>query len=210
VDSRRFLITTGRTAGVALYEAASAVECRRGDRAVVRTPRGLELGTVLCAASTEHTRYLSANAVGELVRLTSADDEARSAEMNVLAERVFESARALAEFESIELVDAEALFDGRRVLLQCLAPADFDATRLVTGLSQHYGVEVMLENLASEPPEPTQGGCGKPGCGHGEAGCSSCGTGGCSTCSAGQKIDLRDYFAHLRTKMESQGRVALL
>ena len=64
---------------------------------------------------------------------------------------------------------------------------------------------IRLENLSLPKEEHEHGGCDKPDCGRESGGgCSTCSTGGgCSTCGSG-KTDLREYFGHLRTKMESR------
>ena len=116
-------------------------------------------------------------------------------------------------------MDVELLCDGTAIL-HGLPWAECDATPLFEELSARFGVSVRLLDLSQIPtptPEPSSGGCGKPGCGSEAGGCStgSCGTGGgCSTgsCSKGSvksADELTAYFADLRRKMEATTRTPL-
>jgi hypothetical protein len=110
----------------------------------------------------------------------------------------------------LSILDAEAFFDLRHALLHILHPNPEDLGAFAETLSQRTGIVVHLANLAI-PAEIEEHGCGKPDCGGGEGGCSSCSTGGCSTgCgTGGSAVDLRPYFAHLRDQMEASQRVPL-
>jgi hypothetical protein len=149
------------------------------------------------------------------VRRASEADEAEARRLRALAHVVFAEARRLTAEGGLpfEILDVELLLDGRRAIVQHLRWADCDYDPFAEALGRAQGVEVFMEDLAL-PPSPAaeeHGGCGQPGCGraNGGGGCSSCGTGGgCSSC--GGKVDMREYFAHLRTKMEQKQRVPLL
>lgn len=210
-SASQFVVSHGKSAGLGCFTADVPVALRRGDRVVVRTRRGLELGTVLCPASVRQARLLHA-ASGPLVRRATAADEETAAHLEALAQQLFADARLLvAELAlPLEVVDVELLLEGRRAILQHLSVTECDYAPLVAELSRRHGLEVFLENLA-HPAAPEEdeahAGCGKPDCGKsGGGGCSSCGTGGgCSTGCGSSGVDLRAYFAHLRGKMEENG-----
>ena len=116
----------------------------------------------------------------------------------------------------IQVLDVELLFDGSCAIFHIVGPADCDWSPLSAALEADAGLTVRFENLAAGAPheeheehEEHAGGCGKPDCGRGEGGCSSCGSGGCGSCGK-DPVDLRPYFAHLRAKMEAEGRTSLL
>lgn len=207
-----YLVQYGKPGFVGRFRPADAEPHARGDRVVVRSRRGLELGTVLC----EPAARFDAPDDGDLVRrATDAEaDESRGANLLAAAQsRVEEAGLPLA------LVDVEVLLDGSAVL-HALPWAECDATALFEELSAGFGGPVRLLDLSRGPvtPDEPSGGCGKPGCGSESGGCSSCGTGGgCSTgsCSKGSvksADDLTAYFRDLRTKMEHQsnGRTPLV
>lgn len=210
----QYVVSHGKGGALGVFGTPQAFALRRGARVVLRTARGLELGTVLDVATLRQARLLGAASAGQLLRPLTAEDEAQQSEREALARQIFETSRAWASRDgrAIEILDAEVLFDGRQAILQFLG-SDIDLDPFAQSLEQHFQCEIRLENLAAVPSpddHEEEAGCGKPDCGRGEGGCSSCSTGGgCSSCGSG-KVDMTAYFAHLRAKMESQNRVSLL
>lgn len=204
------LVQYGRLAHVA-RAACGSQRFVRGDRSVLLGPRGLELATVLCEVA-ENTAPES-----ELLRLATLDDIA-AAERN----EAF-GLELLAAAESdlpISFIDVEVTLDRAGAVLHALPFADCDASPLLAALSDRFGLAVRLLDLsrtpvAADPPDPEKATCGKPDCGSGSGGCTSCSTGGgCSTgsCSRGSvksAAELTAYFADLRSKMEA-ARVPLV
>ena len=76
------LVRYGRLGWVGLFTAPVGVVAERGDRVVVRTPRGLELGETLSAAGETHVG--EATAGGEIIRVATEED--RSARVHVPGE----------------------------------------------------------------------------------------------------------------------------
>ena len=210
-----YLVNHGSGGAVGRFAAGPGLTCARGDRVVVESRRGLELGAVLCPTTPRHARLLADPALGRLVRRATEADEAEARRLRALSHVVFAEARRLAAETGMpfEILDVELLLDGRRAIVQHLRWADCDYGPFAEALGRTRGVEVFMEDLALPPTDATEehGGCGEPGCGRakGGGGCSSCGPGGgCSSC--GGKVDMRDYFSHLRAKMEQKQRVPLL
>jgi cell fate regulator YaaT (PSP1 superfamily) len=205
----QYLVGYGKSGALGVFMAGSPLTLRRGMSVIVRTPRGVELGHVRGPATLRQARVLGAVASGELLRCATAADEDQRACLAQRAEQLFASSRQLArqQFLTIEVLDVELLFDGQRAILQYVGD-DVRLEAYAQELTRCAGVEVQLENLAA-PQEEHDAGCGKPDCGRGGGGCTSCGSdGGCASCGS-HKVDLRDYFAHLRTQMESR-RMPLL
>jgi hypothetical protein len=201
------LVQYGRPGYVGRFRAAAALE--RGARVVVRGPRGLELGTVLCPAS---ERFTGVDDEGELLRPATAADDAAADRAATLARDLLDAADALAAGLPVAFPDAEVALDGASAVLHALPWAGCDLDPVLVALSDRFGLVVRLLDLSRtpanpDPPDPATATCGKPDCGSG--GCSSCGTGGgCSTgsCSRGavkSAAELTAYFADLRDKMEA-------
>lgn len=213
-----FLVSYGKSGAFGRFAPAEPLTLVRGDRVVVQSARGLELGSVLCAGTEGHARLLGRDAVGRLLRRAGADDDDAAARCTRLARTLFDDALALVQEDglALDILDTEVLLDGRQAIVQCLGDAATTAQTLAARLSQRHQLTILLENLA-EPALPAHeestGGCGKPDCGrlNGKSGgCSDCSSGGgCSSCGSGH-VDLRAYFAHLRTQMESRQRTPLL
>jgi hypothetical protein len=207
----QFVVSFGKSGALGVFNAPMPFVLRRGDQVVVHTERGIEVGSVLCPATIRQARLLGAGAAGALLRPLGADDAARLPELRRLSQRLFDAARDGAEAHrlAVEILDVELLLDGRHAIVQFVGnEAGLDA--LAHGLEQAFPVEIRLENLA--PPrsraddEPR---CDKPDCGRNAGGCTTCSTGGgCSSCGSA-RVDMRDYFAHLRDKMEKNQRRSL-
>jgi hypothetical protein len=206
MDTLEYLLSYGQRGDFGRFRAARPLACRRGDRAVVRSHRGLELAEVLCPARPGHATFLPNTSVGELLRLATPADEESAARMRTRGQELFGRAAALAAALGLplEVLDAEVLLDGRHADLHHLRWADCDVRPLVSALSREFDLYLTLTDLSG--PAAAAQGCGREGCGGGN--CGSCGSGGCATCgsSAG---DVQAYFAELRERM-ARGRTALL
>lgn len=200
------LVQYGRPGYVGRFRAECAME--RGTRVVVRGPRGLEIGSVLCAAS---ERFTGVDEDGVLLRAATPADDAAADRAAALARRLLEAADDLAAGLPVAFPDAEVALDAAAAVLHALPWAGCDLDPVLVALADRFGLPVRLLDLSRDaanpdPPEPAAT-CGKPDCGSG--GCSSCGTGGgCASgsCSRGvvkSAAELTAYFADLRGKMEA-------
>ena len=200
-----YLVQYGRPGFVGRFRSGLG-ELMRGDRVVIRGPRGSEIGAVLAPLA---DRFTHTAVDGNLLRAATAEDDANA---ELLEARGLE---LLAAADSADLplafVDVETTLDGAAIL-HALPWGECDASPWLAELSRRFNLAVRLLDLSRTPTpteEPEPAGCGKPGCGSSAGGCSSCGTGGgCSTgsCSSGKvksAEELTAYFADLRGKMEA-------
>jgi len=199
MNSLRYLVNYGNAAFLGRFVGDARRD--RGDRVVLRTLRGLEIGSVLC----EDSSTLPSD--GDLVRHASSDEEnqhSRNRDAAALALHQIDSADVL-------IVDLEYLLDDSPAFASVVADPSSDLNSLGDSLSRQLNRPVLIQNLGIAPaPAPAASGCGKPGCGSTPGGgCGDCGTGGgCSTgsCSKGSVKnagELTDYFAGLRKQMEA-------
>lgn len=211
MTTTEYLVTHGCTGEFARFRAVEPGEFRRGDRVVVRSARGLELGEVLCPSTARHAGALPDAFGGELLRRASAEDEQIAAGMREQAQRLFDDGRRLAVELNLplEILDVEILLDGHQVVLYHVCWQECDERPLVSALSKKYEALVALRDLALPAGAA---GCGLPNCSNKDGkGCSSCGTGGCSTCgSKTMAKDVQDYFAGLRQQMDERRRTSLV
>lgn len=160
------LVRYGRLGWVGLFTTAAGVVAGRGDRVVVRTLRGLELGETLSVTGGTHVGEVTAG--GEIIRVATEKDRSgavnESADMDGLLNLVRKSD------ERLEPVDAEVLLDGRTAVVYCLGDVGADSERLAIDLSTRTGQDVRLSPVFDPPPR---------GCGSGGGG--GCGSGGCGT-----------------------------
>lgn len=210
-----FLVSHGRSGVIGAFTLTEPLPIGRGQTVIVQTARGVEIGTVLGPASIRQARLFGASSSGALLRRVTDQDETRRSELAQIEQQIFEIARAWATRAdlAIEILDVDLLFDGQQAIVQFLGK-DTDTEKFAQALEQHFDLTIRLENLAvpSAPEEHEHGGCDKPDCGRtadGGGGCTTCSTGGgCSSCGSA-KVDMREYFGHLRTKMETNQRIPL-
>lgn len=218
MTEREYLVSHGSAGDFGRFRAAGSLPLQRGDRVVVRSQLGLELGVVMCAATERHARMLEQRFVGDLLRRAGPEDEQAAEQMRERGQRLFEDGRRLlAELDlPLELLDVEVLLDGRHATLHHVRWGECDERPFLSTLSQRHEVQLALQDLVVPASDRSDegGGCGKPDCGRGAGGsCDSCGTGGsCSTgCgSAAATQEVLAYFAGLREKMENRHRTPLL
>lgn len=209
------LVQFGVSGFVGRFRSAEAVS--RGETVVVRSPRGVELGTVLGDVVDRFANQLDESAGGELLRPATDIDLIDAASARELGSRLLAAAEGAEQ--PVAFLDAEVTLDRRGAVLHVLPFADCDLGPFLAELSDRFGMAVRLLDLrgtptVSDPPEPKTS-CG-PDCGTKDCSSGGCGTGkgGCSTgsCSKGKvksAAELTAYFADLRRQMEATGRVPL-
>ncbi len=202
-----YLIAYGALGDFGRFRPARLLKCRRGDRVVIRTHRGVELGEVLRDATPGHAQYLPNTTVGTLLRLTTGEDDLVAATMRERAAQLCDEARKQTESLGLPLVvlDAEMLLDGEHAALHFVRSTECDVRPLVSGLSTRFAVHLLVEDLTSErKSEHSCGSCGSGG------GCGDCGSGGCGSCGSAKPEEAQAHFAGLREEMMAQSRVPLL
>lgn len=169
-------VRVGLLGQIGRFAAEGGGRFARGNRVVLRTARGLEVGEVLSAAE---------NVPGEvdgalLRRLTVEDDlllarlEKNKGEALLRCEEALKS-RGM----DVVLIDVEHLFDGKSLFFYFLGDTSPELDAITAELANAYDSEVQFQKFS----DALTVGCG-PGCGTEAATGSGCGTsgGGCSSC----------------------------
>src|SRR5438270_3986467 len=148
-SEREYVIRYGLLGDFGRFRPAAAVDCRRGDLAVVHSPRGLEVGEVLCPATPQHALSLPEATAGTLLRLATEEDERAVNRARQLGQEVFDEARRGAEALALplEVIDVEVLLDSDRAVLHLIHWADADLRDLVSALSKRFSMHVLLQDL---------------------------------------------------------------
>lgn len=203
-ESTVHLVQYGRPGFLGRFRGSHALS--RGDRVLIRSPRGLELAEVLLPGDSRQ-----ADDDGDVLRAASPEDDLELEDLNRRGQDLLASAMVRAEATALPLafVDVEVTLDGVAVL-HALPWAECDATGLLDSLAEASGLVVRLLDLSHGPrPAANSTGCGKPGCGSEGGGCSSCGSncssGSCSRGAIKSPEEMTTYFAELRSKMEAAG-----
>ena len=217
METEEYLVAFGQSGDFGRFRAAASLRPQRGERVVVRGPRGVEIAEVLRPAAPGHAHFLPNTTVGQLLRRLTEDDERNERALRLRGQQLFERGQRLIEELKLPLVllDVEVLLDGEHAVLHHLRDADAEVRAFVSTLSREFALHIALVDMSGprsleeeESAEPL--GCGRPHCGQGEdGGCGSCGSGGCGSCGAAKPQEDELHFAELRERMEHP-RTALL
>jgi hypothetical protein len=160
----RYLVRYGTVPEVARF--VSELSLTRGDTVVVRSPRGLQLGTVL-----ERERSLESTMTDDvpaIERRAEPADLAMAARLQRACETEYpEWCRRISEWQlAVELLDLEWTLDGRKQILYVLTERGPDATRLALQAAAAGLGPIEVQPVQHEGPVPVAGhGCGSGGCG---------------------------------------------
>lgn len=212
-----YLLSYGLVGDFGRFRALQPLTCRRGDRAVVQSHRGLEIAEILREATPQHAHFLPNTSVGQLVRLATPEDERTEKQMRQRAQELLsKGAEVLGQLAlPMMFLDAEVLLDGEHGVLHHLCWESCDVRPLVSTLSRTFHLHIALTDLSNSgqrgKQEEEHNGCGQDQCGSGN--CGSCSSGGCGTCGTANNPtsdEMRDHFARLRQAMEKQTGMPLL
>jgi cell fate regulator YaaT (PSP1 superfamily) len=173
--SSAYLVAYGAMRHIGRFGADASAH-QRGDRVVVRTPRGAELGEVLAPIRVPEvppSPILRAAGAADLERIERFEAE-RPARLAQVEQLLAEGAWPIA------LVDVEALLDEGRLVVSYLGPRRLDMAGLRARLQARIGLDVLFEPVGRDEDEPQAdhacgaGGCGSGGCGTDSGGCAGC------------------------------------
>jgi cell fate regulator YaaT (PSP1 superfamily) len=175
--SRSTLVRYGTIAEVARFVNASDVAFRRGERVVVRTHRGIEVGTMLEESpplgDTSRATVDDPQQPADFQILRTATDEDLWTVENLKVEcqRQFDIwRRRIADWKlRLELIDLERTLDNSKLILYVLNDRGPECTRLaLQAAAAGLGI-VEVQPVGPDgvrPPEQASG-CGTGGCGSG-------------------------------------------
>ncbi len=141
----------------------------RGDRVVLRSDRGTEIGEVLCLATERTSKFLINPTQGTILRSASLDDlgsEGRIAErarLGMAACREFAANRRL----QMDLVDVEAIFGDERMVFYYVSEKRVDFRDLVKDLARALQTRIEMRQIGVRDEAKLladYGDCGKPVC----------------------------------------------
>jgi cell fate regulator YaaT (PSP1 superfamily) len=175
--TRFHLVRVGAMGQIGRFAAVDALRYPRHCRVVVRTRRGLEIGSVLSPPDDSDNAADDVRSFpdGELLRGMTIEDELLQARLESHRHQAYEAcARMLTEDRvPAVLVDVEHLFDGQGLFFYFLGELPQEVERLTGRLAEAYEAKVQFRKFTETLIE----GCG-PGCGteeaKGQGGCESC------------------------------------
>lgn len=141
----------------------------RGDRVIVRTERGLEVGEVLLEATERAVSFLHNPPQGQILRKMTADDQREANRIRRLApEEMARCERIIRELGlQMDLVDVEHIFGGERIIVYYLADGRVDFRELVKRLAAEFRTRIEMRQIGVRDEAKLladYGDCGKPVC----------------------------------------------
>jgi cell fate regulator YaaT (PSP1 superfamily) len=164
-----FVVRYGQMRHLGEYEAVDSRDFRRGDRVLLRSDRGTEVGEVLCRASDRTASFMANPFRGQILREASPDDlssESRLVErerQGLVACREFAARRRL----QMDLVDVEAIFGGERIVFYYVSEKRVDFRELVKDLARAMQTRIEMRQIGVRDEAKLladYGDCGKPVC----------------------------------------------
>jgi cell fate regulator YaaT (PSP1 superfamily) len=164
-----YVVRYGAMRFLGVFSAANGREYPRGASVIARTERGLEAGEVLCEATAEVVGRMKEPAAGQILREMTGEDR------NEL-ERISQQARQEIEIcqqhvdrlgLNMQLVDAEHIFGGERVVIYYLAESRVDFRELVRVLAGEFQTRIEMRQIGVRDEAKLladYGDCGCPVC----------------------------------------------
>jgi cell fate regulator YaaT (PSP1 superfamily) len=164
-----YVVRYGQMRFLGEFTGVAGQEHPRGQRVLVRSDRGTEIGEVLCAATPRTARLLENPARGEVLRPATAEDLA--AESRLAAVRDSGFSRCL-EFIArrrlqMNLVDVEVVFGRERIVFYYLSEKRVDFRELVKDLARAMQTRIEMRQIGVRDEAKLladYGDCGKPVC----------------------------------------------
>jgi cell fate regulator YaaT (PSP1 superfamily) len=143
---------------------------KRGQRVVIKSDRGQEMGEIVCpSASACFRQNVSEKVVGEVLRFATHADEIEERHMHDGEERelAFCRERIAARGLPMRLVQAEHLFGGDRIIFYFLSESRVDFRALVRDLAHEFQTRIEMRQIGARDEARLLGDyerCGRPLC----------------------------------------------
>ena len=165
-----YIVRYGSTRNVAEFSARAEPMFLRHSPVVVRTDRGTEWGEVLCPATEQTRAYLgNQEAIGKILRTASEEDHRQRDELWQRERDEFAGCQEMIAERKLQmqLVDAEHLFGGERLIFYYLAEQRVDFRELVKALAKQFKSRIEMRQIGVRDEAKLladYGDCGKPTC----------------------------------------------
>ena len=164
-----YVVRYGAMRFLGVFSTAGGREYRRGASVIARTDRGLEAGEVLCEATTEAVGRLKDPGGGQILREMTAEDRHDLARIQHQAQQEIEVCQQHIERLGLkmQLVDAEHIFGGERVVIYYLAESRVDFRELVRLLAGEFQTRIEMRQIGVRDEAKLladYGDCGCPVC----------------------------------------------
>lgn len=164
-----YVVRHGRMRILSECHGAPGETFERGQRVIVRSDRGMEMGEVLCPMSERAAGLLKNQEPREILRAAEPADLDREAELPQLEKKAFATCLELIEKRRMRmnLVDVEILLGRDRAIFYYLAEKRVDFRELVKDLARTLRTRIEMRQIGVRDEAKLladYGDCGKPVC----------------------------------------------
>ena len=164
-----FVVRYGQMRQIGEYEGVEGWAHPRGEKVIVRSDRGTELGEVLCPATARTADFLENPFRGQILRVAAPEDLAAESR---LVDRERQGLAACRDFAGrrrlqMDLVDVEAIFGGERMVFYYVSEKRVDFRELVKDLARAMQTRIEMRQIGVRDEAKLladYGDCGKPVC----------------------------------------------
>lgn len=165
----KYIVRHGAMRFLGEYESGEEEAYGRGDEVVIRSDRGFEVGQVLCEANPRAIELIKEATRGPIVRPLGPEDRQKLAQVHEAERQELETCCRIVQERQLqmELVDAEHIFGGERIVFYFLAEKRVDFRDLVKDLAREYKTRIEMRQIGVRDEAKLladYGDCGKPVC----------------------------------------------
>jgi len=167
--SKIYVVRFGQMRQLGEYAGLADQEHPRGQRVVIRSDRGTEVGEVLCPATDRTALFLENPIQGQILRPASPEDLASEANLADLRREGFATCREFIAKRRLQmdLVDVEAIHGHERMVFYYLSEKRVDFRELVKDLARAFHTRIEMRQIGVRDEAKLladYGDCGKPVC----------------------------------------------
>ena len=134
---------------------------KKGDKAIVETEQGAELGTVVYADKEVDEKSLN-NPLKPILRKATTSDTEKSKSYQDKEDETLQICKELAQKHKLEmkLVAVSYTFDGSKIIFYFTADSRVDFRQLVRELTKQFQKSIRMQQVGSRDVAAKAGGCG--------------------------------------------------
>ena len=164
-----FIVRCGQMRQLGEFAGLPEQPHTRGQRVVVQSDRGLELGEVLCPATAHSVSFMENPRRGAILRVASPEDLAADLALAGRRDTGFAACREFIARRRLQmdLVDVEAILGGERMVFYYLAEQRVDFRELVRDLARAMQTRIEMRQIGVRDEAKLladYGDCGQPVC----------------------------------------------
>ena len=168
-DQPTFVVRYGQMRHLAACADGEHRMFKRGDRVVIRSDRGTEIGEVLCPATDRTAQLLANPASGIILRMAEPTDLSAEARLSERARHGMETCREFVALRRLQmdLVDVEAILGDERMVFYYVSEKRVDFRDLVKDLARSLRTRIEMRQIGVRDEAKLladYGDCGKPVC----------------------------------------------